>query len=126
MTSSVSIDIYFSNKNLNSCLASQMNYLDSLKLTLFYRRKILDEFFRKKNSEIEWSGELGTTHVKDVCDFEPYRIPDYVVDEYWKYQCHQEQSIDYYFDCKRTIPSIVFVIIHEKLKVDLRYNKCHR
>jgi len=111
MSSSVCIDIYFSNKNLNSCLTSQMNYLDSLKLTLFHRRKILDEFYRKKNFEIEWSGEPGTTHVKDVCDFGPYRIPDYVVDEYWKYQCHQEQSIDYYFDCKGTIPSIVFVTV---------------
>ena len=118
MSSSVCIDIYFSNKNLNSCLTSQMNYLDSLKLTLFHKRKILDEFYRKKNSEIKWSGDSGTTHVNDVIDFESYRIPEYVVNEYWKDQCRQENSIDYYFDCKGTIPDTVFI---ESLYCDCIY-----
>lgn len=119
LSCSVSIDIYFSNKFLDSFFgggiqsldAGVIQYVDSLTVDLFYEQAILNNYYLHKISRVKWSGEPGTTHVNGIVKFEDYWIPRGAIDAYWDEQAEQGLGyVDYYCDCKGTIPYNVSVI----------------
>ena len=112
LSCSVSIDIYFSNKSLDSFFgggiqsldAGVAKYLDSLTVNLYYKQAILDYYYQRKISRVKWSGEPGTTHVTGIVEFKEYRIPRGAYDAYWSNQAEQNSLLNLFVNCNGTIP----------------------
>jgi hypothetical protein len=118
LSCSVSIDIYFSNKYLDSFFgggiqsldAGVAHYVDSLTLNLFYEKAILNNYYLHKNSRVKWSGKPETKYVKGIVKFEEYLIPEEASDAYWDDQADEGPGfVDIYVNCKGEIPNNVYI-----------------
>ena len=113
LSCSVSIDIYFSNRSLDSFFgggiqsldAGVVQYVDSLTVDLFYEQAILNNYYQRKISRVKYSGEPRTTYVKGIVDFRDYSIPEGASDAYWDDQADQGHGfVDIHVNCDGIIP----------------------
>jgi hypothetical protein len=112
LSCSVSIDIYFSNKSLDSFFgggiqsldAGVAKYLDSLTVNLYYKQVILDYYYQRKISRVKWNGEPGTTHVTGIVEFKEYQLPRVAYDAFWSNQAEQNSFLNLFVNCNGTIP----------------------